>query len=405
MRQIHTQHGDLALPAFLPDATRGVVRGVDAQDLEAAGVPGVVVNAFHLGLNPGSKAVAALGGIHAMMGWKRPVISDSGGFQVFSLIRSGQVRGAITRKGVHYASPSGRQSEWLTPEKSIQTQLRLGADILVCLDDCTHPDDPPEEQAASVERTIGWARRCKEEFERGSERLADNLPKVSNLREVEEEDRLKAGLRTKDEDPLKGGLQTRDPLEAGRPLLFGVIQGGSDPKLRRECAAALVDIGFDGYGFGGWPFDSEKRLLAEILALTAELMPADKPKYALGIGSPANLIACARMGYNLFDCALPTRDARRGRLYVFRSDSPADLGYGRIYLQDERHRRASGPVSEFCDCLACRDHSLAYLHHLFTIRDGLAARLATIHNLRFYAQLLERLKDPQSGTRPGRQRG
>jgi len=374
MRQIHTPHGDLALPAFLPDATRAVVRGVDAQDLEAAGVPGVVVNAFHLGLNPGSKAVAALGGIHAMMGWTRPVVSDSGGFQVFSLIRSGQVRGSITKKGVHYATPSGRQAEWLTPEKSIQTQLRLGADVLVCLDDCTHPDDPPEEQAASVERTIGWARRCKEEFERGLAMSRNTLPKVPNLREGGE-DRLKAGLQTQN-----------------RPLLFGVIQGGNDPKLRRECAAALVEMSFDGYGFGGWPFDSQRRLLAEILALTAGLMPPDKPKYALGIGSPANLVACAKMGYNLFDCALPTRDARQGRLYVFRSTSATDLGHGRIYLQDERHRRAGGPVSEFCDCHACRNHSLAYLHHLFTIRDGLAARLATIHNLRFYTQLIERLR-------------
>lgn len=362
MDVLRTPHGDVALPAFFPDATRGVVRGLDAGDLVACGVAGLVVNAFHLAGRPGSRTLAGLGGVHKLMGWQRPVISDSGGFQIFSLIRQNPRLGSITSREAIFRSAPGQKAQRLSPEKSIQIQLRLGADILVCLDDCTHPSDPASEQTASVVRTIEWAERCKAEFERGLERPA-------------KKDRLKAGLQT--------GAQ---PL----PLLLAVIQGGADADLRRLCAKELAAIGFDGYGFGGWPFDTDGRLLTDILALTAELMPADKPKYALGIGSPGALIACAKMGYNLFDCALPTRDARRGRLYVF--DAAAGLSYNRLYIRDAVHRRDGSPVSDACDCLCCRNYCRAYLHHLFAIGDALAGRLATIHNLRFYTALLDRLR-------------
>ena len=183
----------------------------------------------------------------------------------------------------------------------------------------------------------------------------------------------------------------RGPAATPRPLLFGVVQGGNDRELRRRCAEAIIEMGFDGYAFGGWPFDSSGRFLADILHYTAELVPDEKPKYALGIGNPDALIACVKMGYGLFDCALPTRDARRGRLYLFRSAEPADLAFDRLYIHDDRHRRDASPLSEHCDCLACRRYSRAYLHHLFAIRDSLAHRLATLHNLRFYTQLIERL--------------
>ena len=372
-----TLHGPLALPAFLPDATRGVVRGLDAHDLEACGVAGLVVNAFHLGQRPGPRTVQSLGGVHALMGWQRPVITDSGGFQIFSLIRQNPKLGTITSKEAIFRSAQGGKTQHLSPEKSIQTQLRLDADILVCLDDCTGPADPPDEQAASVARTIEWAARCKAEFELAMSRLGTK-------------DRLKAGLQTGNERVGSPALRRSSP-EVGRPLLFAVIQGGSDAELRRRCAKELIAIGFDGYGFGGWPFDAHGRLLADVLALSADLMPADAPRYALGIGSPAALIACVKMGYNLFDCALPTRDARRGRLYVLRTASPGDLAFDRLYIRDEAHRRDPRPVSEACDCLCCRGYSRAYLHHLFAIRDALAWRLATIHNLRFYAILMQRL--------------
>jgi queuine tRNA-ribosyltransferase len=169
-----------------------------------------------------------------------------------------------------------------------------------------------------------------------------------------------------------------------------VVQGGADPELRRLCARELAAMGFDGYCYGGWPFDSQGRMLADILALTAELLPSDKPRYALGIGNPSALIACARMGYDLFDCALPTRDARRGRLYVF--GDAGELSHDRLYIRDGVNRRDRGPVSDACDCLCCRSYSRAYLHHLFAVGDSLAWRLATVHNLRFYTALIERLR-------------
>jgi len=353
MSVIHTPHGDLRLPAFLPDATRGVVRALDARDLEACGVPGLVVNAFHLAHHPGAGAVAALGGIHTLMDWHRPVLADSGGFQVFSLIRQNPKLGSITNKHAVFRAAQGRKTQHLSPEKSIQVQLRLGADILVCLDDCTHPDAPAADQRESVDRTIAWARRCRDEF-----------------------DRL---------------LAERGMGAEPRPRLFAVVQGGSDADLRRRCAGELAALDFDGYGFGGWPFDSQRRLLTDILAFTADLMPREKPKYALGVGSPAALVACARMGYALFDCALPTRDARHGRLHALRSARRDDLACTHVYIRDDAHRRDPGPIADTCDCLTCRTYSRGYLHHLFAIRDPLAARLATLHNLRCYAMLLDRL--------------
>jgi len=371
MNALHTPHGDLALPAFLPDATRAVVRSLDSADLEAVGVPGLVVCAFHLMQRPGTKTVAALGGLHKLMDWQRPILVDSGGFQVFSLIRQNPRLGSITNKHAVFRAAEGRKTQRLSPEKSIQIQLRLGADILVCFDDCTHPDLPRDEQATSVERTIAWARRCKDEFERGLDARDEGSRRRTRAAAV------KPVLR-------KTGIP--------RPLLFGVVQGGSDRELRRRCAEALVEIGFDGYAYGGWPFDSDGRFLRDILAYTAELLPDDKPKYALGIGNPDALVACARMGYGLFDCALPTRDARRGRLYLLRSADPADLACGRLYIHDDAHHRDPGPVSEHCDCPCCRRASRAYLHHLFAIRDRLAWRLATLHNLRVYTMLIDRLR-------------
>jgi len=344
-----TSHGDLELPTFLPDATRAVVRGLDAQDLAACGIQAVMVNAFHLANRPGSRLVARLGGVHKLMAWPRPVASDSGGFQLFSLLRQNPKLGTISDAGAVFRTDRSGRKRRLTPEKSIRIQLRLGSDILICLDDCTHPDAPPRDQERSVRRTIAWARRCRREFDR-----------------------------------LAGD---REP----RPLLFAVVQGGRDPVLRRQCVEGLVEIGFDGYCFGGWPFDAQGAFVHDAIALTAELLPRDGPKFALGIGNPSALADCHRMGYRLFDCVLPTRDARRGRLYAFTSAADASE-YRRIYIRDAAYHDDPAPVSEHCDCRCCRDYSRAYLHHLFAVGDVLAWRLATIHNLRFYAMLTDRLR-------------
>ncbi|MCB0128214.1 MAG: queuine tRNA-ribosyltransferase family protein, partial [Caldilineaceae bacterium] len=218
-------HGDLPLPAFLPDATLGVVRAVDSVDLQNVGIAAVVMNTFHLMQHPGSSTVQALGGLHEMCGWPRPILTDSGGFQAYSLIRQNASYGRLTNNGITFQPDGAGRKFQLTPEKCIQLQMSYGADILMCLDDCTHVDDTPDIQHESVRRTIAWAVRCRQEY--------DRLVKEKKLGESE------------------------------RPLLFGVIQGGGSETLRAECAEALLAIGFDGFGYGGWPLDAGGELLTD----------------------------------------------------------------------------------------------------------------------------------------------
>jgi queuine tRNA-ribosyltransferase len=351
--ELSTRHGSARLPAFFPDATRAVVRTVDAQDLRRCGVQGLVVNAFHLASTPGAGLLKSQGGVHAFMGWDGPVLADSGGFQAMSMIRENARYGTISDGGIHYRNPDSKRRLKLTPEKCVQIQFDLGADVMMCLDDCPRPDASPEEVGEAVRRTVAWARRCKDEY-----------------------DRQVAARRLEGEE---------------RPLIYGIIQGGYDPEMRRRCAEQLWPIGFDGYGFGGWPLDLEGNLAEETLACTAELMPDHLVKYALGVGSPQNLVRCWQMGYRLYDCVLPTRDARHQRLYC---EAPERGPYAHtfLYMQDDVHKRDRRPVSEGCDCPCCAHYSRSYLHHLFQIGDGLAQRLATLHNLRFYARLMERLR-------------
>jgi len=353
---LETRHGELALPVFFPDATRAVVRTVDAADLEACGVPGLVVNTLHLTQSPGVGLIKSQGGVHAFMGWDRPVITDSGGFQAMSMIRENDRYGSISDAGISFVNADAprRKKLKLSPEKCIQIQLDLGADILICLDDCPRPDADATEVATSVRRTMAWAERCKQEFE------------------------------------IQVARRGLDPA----PLLFGVIQGGYDCDSRKRCADGLLPLGFDGYGFGGWPLNAEGGLAADTLAYTASLMPNHLPKYALGVGSPEHLVRCREMGYGIFDCVLPTRDARHHRLYC--TDPEQKDGYSYLYILDDRHKRDPRPISETCDCLCCTRFSKSYLHHLFKIQDSLALRLATIHNLRFYSRWMDRIREKEA---------
>jgi queuine tRNA-ribosyltransferase len=238
--------------------------------------------------------------------------------------------------------------------------LSYGADIVVCLDDCTHVDASRSEQEHSVERTVAWAKRCREEF-----------------------DRL---------------VQQKRLTGEKRPHLFAVIQGGAELDLRRQCAEALLPMNFDGFGYGGWPLDGEGNLLTDIVSYTRELVPAAYPMHALGVGHPQNVLACYELGYGIFDSAMPTRDARHGRLYTFKYSKDEDgagltgnwLAY--LYIQDERHIKSDRPLSVGCDCLTCRRYSAGYLHHLFKMGDHLFFRLATIHNLRMMTELCDRIR-------------
>jgi len=358
-----TRRGTLAVPTFLPDATRAGVRGASSADLRSIGIEGVVVNAFHLLRRPGARVVQAAGGIHRFMDWDGPVLSDSGGFQVWSLIRQDPNRGVIRDNEVIFREPSTGEKWNLTPERIVGLQLQLGSDIMVCLDDCTDADAPEAEQEHSVERTVRWARRCREELDRQ--------------------------------------LAQRRAGEA--PRIFAVVQGGSVEALRRQCAAELAAIGFDGYGFGGWPLEADGALLAEPLRWVAESLPPESPKHALGIGRPDHVVNAFAAGYSIFDCALPTRDARHGRLYAFRDGwaarrpSTGDDFYRAVRIHDADYRVDHAPIEDGCDCPLCSRHTAAYLHHLFKVGDLSAERLATLHNLRFYVRLFSLLRGAPVG--------
>jgi queuine tRNA-ribosyltransferase len=355
-----TRRGSLALPAFLPDATRGFVRCVDSADLRAAGVNGLMVSSFHVGAHPGSRSIQRLGGLHRFAGWDGPIVTDSGGFQVLSLIRNNPGAGEIRPNDVVFRDPGSGEKRRLTPESVIRTQLQLGSDVVIALDDCTGVDASDTEQRLSVQRTIRWFRRSREEFERQRQGRRD---------------------------------------EVGWPLLVGVAQGGSDPSLRRECAEALLDEGADGIGFGGWPVDASGRLQEEMFLLLNQLVPASLPIFALGVGKPEHLVRLTKHSRRfIFDCTLPTRDARHQRLYVFNATWAAeslpagDDFYRYVYILDSEYARDERPVEPGCDCACCRQYERAFIHHLFKTKDALGERLATIHNLRFFSRLIERLQ-------------
>jgi queuine tRNA-ribosyltransferase len=288
--------------------------------------------------------------LHGFSGFNGPIITDSGGFQAFSLIRGNSKFGRISPGAIRFKRDGKKIT--LSPEKCVQIQAALGSDVIMCLDYCTHPNDPYETQKVSVETTVRWAKRCKDEYSR----IFEN--------------------------------------KKSKPFIFAIIQGGSDRRLRKECADALTDIGFDGFGYGGWPLNEEGRLTEEILEYTAELMTDGGAKYAMGVGKPENIVKCVKMGYGLFDCVAPTREARHNQLYVFNGTDVNEPGfYSYYYPLDDVHRRDRRPVSDLCDCHMCRNFSRSYIRHLLSVNDPQGARLLTIHNLRFYTMLTDALRD------------
>jgi queuine tRNA-ribosyltransferase len=350
-----------SLPMFFPDATLGVVRGVSSQQVTQANIQGVVINTYHLMTSPGTKILAKAGGIKPFMNWSGLTASDSGGFQLFSLIHQNPKLGRIVDEGVILYSGESRQKKILfTPEMSIQLQFEISSDIMICLDDFSPVNATHKRLVESVDRTIAWAKRCQIEFVKQCKK--------------------------------------RKLTEKNRPLLFAAIQGHRDMALRQQCAQELTQLDFDGYGFGGWPFDDQGKFDYEMARVTAEATPDNKLRFALGVGSPQNIVQLRQMGYDLFDCVLPTRDARHQRLYVFSQDpTTLDLKqtkdwYEFLYLDRGKLAQDFSPISQYCNCPACTYHTKAYLHHLFKIKDGLAYQLASLHNLRFYAQLMEQLQ-------------
>ena len=354
-------HAQLNLPQYLPDATFGQVRGLSAEATAACGIQAVVMNTFHLMQKPGASTVKSLGGLHRMSGWDKAIFTDSGGFQAYSLIRQDARFGQFTENGLAFKTPDGDRKYQLTPEKCIQLQLGFDSDLLFCLDDCTHIDDDQTQQETSVERTIRWAKRCRVEFDR----LLD---------------------------------EKRLPEEK-RPKLFGVVQGGNSPELRRRCAEALLEIGF-------------RRLRLRRLAAgqpeptgRGNDLPATRPDPgAIPTARPwasatrPTWPAVPRTATACSTAPCPRADARHGRLYRFSHiPSPGALAlnddwFEYVYAHDKRHIKSSQPVEEGCDCPLCSSYSLGYLRHLFKLNDTLYLQLATQHNLRFMTRLMDLMR-------------
>ena len=337
--RITLAHGEVETPVFMPVGTYGTVKAMAPDELIDLGAQIVLGNTFHLWLRPGLEVIGAHDGLHRFMGWTRPLLTDSGGFQVFSL---GKLR-KISEEGVHFASPINGDRLFLTPEESMRIQHVLDADIAMVFDECTpfQVDDriaKQEEAADSMRLSLRWAERSASEF-----------------------NRLASSNR-----------------------LFGIVQGGMFEALRDESLAALVDIGFDGYAIGGLSVGEPKDEMLRILAHTAPRMPAARPRYLMGVGTPEDLIEAISVGIDMFDCVLPTRNARNGWLFT---------RYGDIKLRNRRYRTDTAPADETCGCPACQRFTRAYLHHLQRVNEILGARLNTIHNLYYYLDLMKQARE------------
>lgn len=355
--EIKTKHGRIKTPFFMPDATRGFLKTLSNSDLESIGMGPMVVNTYHLYLQPGMEKIKKAKGIHNFMNWQSPLLSDSGGFQVFSLVHRNAKMGKITDEKVTFKSPLDGSWHELTPERSIQIQFDLGVDMMVCLDDCPPNDFSREQLEVAVKRTIKWAGRCRAEYDRQ--------------------------------------IKKRKIKESVRPLLFSVIQGGTDLELRKYCTEELVKIGFDGYGFGAMPVDAEGRFLGEVLKFTADLIPENCLRFALGIGNPQDIIRCAAYGWDMFDCVIPTREGRHGRIFSWRKNTKfqiSNIKYEAINISNARFAKDLAPININSKLADLRQYSKAYLNHLFKLKETLGQRLASLNNLEFYLDLMKKIR-------------
>jgi len=346
--KLKTNHGELKTPFFMPDATRGFIKLLSPDDLKTTNTKALVVNTFHLFLQPGIKIIKAAGGIHKFMNWDGPLLSDSGGFQVFSLIHKNKKLGKINDDKVSFRSPLNGSWHDLSPEKSIQIQFDLGVDMMVCLDDCPPNNFSRSELEIAVKRTISWAKRSKKEY-------------------------------------LKQ-LKKRKISSVKRPLLFAVIQGGPYVDLRTFCAKELIALGFDGYGFGARPVDEEGNFLEEVLRETANLIPKNSLRFALGVGTPEDIKRCAYLGWDMFDCVIPTREGRHGRLFFTKG-----LNYETININNAKFIQDFSSINQQSKIKELKTHSKSFLHHLFRLNEGLGQRLASLNNLEFYQAIIKNL--------------
>jgi len=329
-------HGIVETPVFMPVGTYGTVKAMSPAELDELGAQIVLGNTFHLWLRPGTDVIAAHSGLHRFMGWHKPLLTDSGGFQVFSL---GPLR-RVQEEGVAFASPVNGDKLFLTPETSMQIQRTLDSDIVMAFDECTPYPASRDDAARSMELSMRWARR------------------------------------------------SRDAHAGNRNALFGIVQGGMHEDLRDASRAALEDIGFDGYAIGGLSVGEPKEEMLRVLAHVAPKLSAAKPRYLMGVGTPEDIVAGVIAGVDMFDCVLPTRNARNGWLFT---------RFGDVKIRNAVHRHDTRPLDDTCGCYTCRHFTRAYLHHLQRVNEILGARLATIHNLHYYLWLTAGLRDAIAG--------
>ncbi|OFV91629.1 MAG: tRNA guanosine(34) transglycosylase Tgt [Acidobacteria bacterium RIFCSPLOWO2_12_FULL_65_11] len=340
-----TPHGEVATPAFMPVGTQGAVKGVTHRDLEDLGAEILLSNTYHLYLRPGADLIARRGGLHRFIGWSRPILTDSGGYQVFSLA----ARRTIDEAGARFRSHLDGSEHHLTPEKATDLQAELGSDIAMVFDEClAHPSDLATTRQ-SMERTVRWARRARDRF--------------LTLREG-----------------AVAGVAVTNPYQAQ----FGIVQGGIYSDLREQSARETVSIGFEAYAIGGLSVGEPAETMYDTVSQTCVYLPADRPRYLMGAGTPEDLVEAVARGIDLFDCVLPTRNARNGQLFTSR---------GRINIGNARYSEDDGPPDPACSCYTCRTHSRAYLRHLFQAGEIAAATLNTLHNLHFYLDTLRRIRE------------
>jgi len=338
---INTPHGPIATPVFMPVGTVGSVKAVSSDELELIGASIILGNTYHLMLRPGQDTIQKLGGLHRFMAWDRPILTDSGGYQVFSLSRIRKVK----EEGVEFQSHIDGERHFLTPERAIEIQRALGSDIMMVLDECPPYPVTESEARRSMELTLGWAKR--------SLQIPNNKSQITN----------------------------------GRSLLFGIIQGSTYKHLRKECLERLLEFGacdLGGFAIGGLSVGEPKELLYETAAETASLIPGEYPRYAMGLGLPEDIVEMAGFGIDMFDCVIPTRNGRNGQIFTTR---------GETQIRQARYKEDSLPIDEDCACPVCKKYSRAYLRHLSLAKEILSARLNTIHNLFYYLTLMSEIRE------------
>lgn len=329
--KITTSHGQVSTPVFMPVGTQATVKAMTPEELKEIGVEIILSNTYHLYLRPGHELIKSMGGLHKFMHWDMPILTDSGGYQVFS---HNELR-KIKEEGVYFQSHLDGSKHFLSPEKTVEIQEALGADIIMCFDECTPYPATRDYTAASMERTHRWAKRCKE--------------------------------------AKKSETQS----------LFGIVQGGMFQDLRKQSAEEITKICFDGYAIGGLSVGEDKLIMYNMVDATVPYLPYDKPRYLMGVGTPEDLVECVARGVDMFDCVMPTRNARNGTLFTKR---------GKLGIRNALFANDINPIEDGCGCYTCKNYSRAYLRHLFAASEILAARLGTTHNLYYYINLMRDMR-------------